>query len=111
MIVEVEYYFFLIAVPFPIRDVIGVAPYWSDVDTRNGGEIFYREVTSSEVLNQIAQDIRLVFRGFFNFRPTWLQLSLYDHFSKKQNCFAFKIKFLLMSKRLSFSKRSPLKRQ
>ena len=43
------------------------------MDTRNGGEIFYREVTSSAVLNLIAQDIRLAFRGFFNFRPTWFQ--------------------------------------
>ncbi len=79
-------------VPFPIRDVIGVAPYWSDVDTRIGGEIFYREVTSSDVLNLIAQDIRLAFRGFFNFRPTWFQLIFYGHFLIKQDCFTFKNK-------------------
>ena len=33
-----------VPVPFPLLSVIGVSPYWTDIDTRVGGNIFYREI-------------------------------------------------------------------
>ena len=33
---------------FPLRDKRGrIAPFWGDVDTRNGGVVFYRESTDT----------------------------------------------------------------
>lgn len=58
-------------IPFPLREVIGVAPFWNDIDTQNGGDIFYRQVTDSNTLNQIGSDIRSSFSAFANFRPSW----------------------------------------
>ncbi|CAF1023884.1 unnamed protein product, partial [Brachionus calyciflorus] len=57
--------------PFPLDNVIGVAPFWNDINTWNGGDIFYRQVLDLNVLNQIGLDIRSSFSGFVNFRPTW----------------------------------------
>ena len=34
-----------------------VAPYWADVDTRLGGDVFYRESRSEELLRGVARDI------------------------------------------------------
>ena len=58
-------------VPFPLYNVIGVAPFWNDIDTRKGGDIFYRQVFDSNTLNQIGSDIRSSFSAFDNFRPSW----------------------------------------
>ncbi|RNA08668.1 sushi domain-containing 2-like [Brachionus plicatilis] len=58
-------------IPFPIYNVTGVAPFWNDIDTRKGGDIFFRSVTDFNTLNQIGSDIRSSFSDFANFRPSW----------------------------------------
>ena len=71
--------------PFPITGVIGVAPFWNDIDTTKGGDIFYRTVSDSKTLNQIGSDVRSSFNAFTNFRPswalivTWFQVAQYSH--------------------------------
>ncbi|RNA00948.1 sushi domain-containing 2-like [Brachionus plicatilis] len=57
--------------PFPLIEVIGVAPFWNDIDTTKGGDIFYRTVSDLNTLNQIGADVRSSFNAFANFRPSW----------------------------------------
>lgn len=43
-----------------------VAPYWSDVDTRCGGDIYYRHikvVAGSDLFNEIKEEVRLTGLG------------------------------------------------
>ncbi|RMX59978.1 hypothetical protein pdam_00001136 [Pocillopora damicornis] len=47
-----------IPVPFPLGDNCRlVAPFWADVNTRNGGEVFYRETTDPNQLQQATDDV------------------------------------------------------
>lgn len=57
--------------PFPVPNIKGVAPFWGDVDTRNGGNIYYREISSN--FNQIDSDIRTAFPEFddIDYQSTW----------------------------------------
>ena len=64
--------------PFPLQSIIGVAPYWTDIDNTVGGDIYFREVTSNVVLNQIGIDIRQTYPVFVNFRPIWAYIVTYD---------------------------------
>jgi alpha-tectorin len=64
--------------PFPLLNIIGVAPYWTDINNRVGGEIYFREVISNTVLNQIGNDIRRAYPVFVNFRPIWAYIVTYD---------------------------------
>ncbi|NXX18698.1 SNED1 protein, partial [Podargus strigoides] len=34
-----------------------VAPYWADVDTREGGDVFYRQSRDPELLARLARDL------------------------------------------------------
>ena len=49
-----------------------MAPFWADVDTNNGGEVFYRETTDPNLLQQATDDVRSVYVGQRKFRATWL---------------------------------------
>lgn len=56
---------------FPLLDIIGVSPFWGDIDTRRGGDVFYREILDTNSLNSIAYEIRRSFSSFYSFKPTW----------------------------------------
>ena len=43
-----------------------ISPFWSDIDTEVGGQIYYRESSSSSDLNQAKSDIANVFSASFN---------------------------------------------
>ena len=46
---------------FPVEETL-IAPFWADVDTRNGGgSVFYRETNDSAVVNKVDNDVRLAF--------------------------------------------------
>lgn len=54
-LVQVSQY---IPVPFRLGDNCRlVAPFWANVDTRNGGEVFYRETTDPNQLQQATDDV------------------------------------------------------
>jgi len=61
--------------PFPLRNIIGVSPYWTDIDIRYSGDVFYREILDFDLLNDIGIEIRRAFPTFYNFRPTWAYIS------------------------------------
>ncbi|XP_078360280.1 dendrite extension defective protein 1-like [Oculina patagonica] len=49
-----------------------VAPFWADVDTRNGGDVFYRETTDPNLLQQATDDLKNNFFLDHTFKATWL---------------------------------------
>ncbi|RMX59983.1 hypothetical protein pdam_00001131 [Pocillopora damicornis] len=59
--------------PFPLGDSRRlVAPFWADVDTRNGGQVFYRETTDSQLLKRATNDVTATFVNHRRFKATWL---------------------------------------
>ena len=57
--------------PFPLQNIIGVSPFWTDIDIRGGGSVFYREILDINQLKEIAFEIRRAFPLFYNYIPTW----------------------------------------
>uniref|UniRef100_A0A3P9CC36 NIDO domain-containing protein n=1 Tax=Maylandia zebra TaxID=106582 RepID=A0A3P9CC36_9CICH len=62
------------------RDII--APFWTDLDNRVNGQIYYKQYTSGSVLQQATQDINQYFPGLnFNanwvFVATWFEVAYY----------------------------------
>ncbi|CAF1091450.1 unnamed protein product [Brachionus calyciflorus] len=56
---------------FPLKEIVGITPFWNDINTNNGGDIFYREINDTLTLSLIASDIQNSFTGFNRFRPKW----------------------------------------
>ena len=66
--------------PFPLgSNKRLVAPYWSDIDTRNGGDVWYRESTNRTLLQQVSQAIRLLLPEQYTFQASWLFIATWDN--------------------------------
>lgn len=57
---------------FPLRRRRLVAPFWADVDTTVGGQVFYRESTDQSLLKQATADVTKVYVNCKTFRAAWL---------------------------------------
>ncbi|KAI1229564.1 hypothetical protein IHE44_0011830 [Lamprotornis superbus] len=56
-----------------------VAPYWADVDTRLGGDVFYRQSRDPQLLARLAQDLApAVPPGDPSPQPTWAFVATWD---------------------------------
>ena len=55
-----------------------IAPYFSDVDTRGTGKIWYRSTFDPRLLERAKNDIPSVLSGP-NFNLTWLFIATWDH--------------------------------
>ncbi|XP_041268181.1 sushi, nidogen and EGF-like domain-containing protein 1 [Onychostruthus taczanowskii] len=56
-----------------------VAPYWADVDTRVGGDVFYRQSRDPQLLARLAQDLApAVPPGDPPPQPTWAFVATWD---------------------------------
>ncbi|XP_077984790.1 protein mesh-like [Glandiceps talaboti] len=65
---------------FPLaNDIRLVAPFWADVDTRNGGEVYYREITNPEdvLLERATMEIQDIFPEKFS--AIWLLVATWDN--------------------------------
>ena len=90
-----------IPTPFP-NDVIMIAPFWADVDTRNSseappagvarediGRVWYREAFDNELLEKAGREIREAFIGLSTFNPkslfvaTWRNVGYYNGHTDK----------------------------
>ena len=69
---------------FPLRDKRGrIAPFWGDMDTRNGGVVFYRESTDTALLQKATRDIRRAFRATWIFIAAWDSVAFYGDMRNK----------------------------
>ncbi|XP_062572621.1 LOW QUALITY PROTEIN: protein mesh-like, partial [Saccostrea cucullata] len=65
--------------PFPIaNDARMIAPFWADVNTINGGTVWYRETVNSTLLNRASEEVRAYFPRFFRFRASWIFIVTWD---------------------------------
>lgn len=65
--------------PFPLASNRRlIAPYWTDVDTRNGGAVWYRETTNATILQKASDDIHTVFPEQFNFQASWMFIATWS---------------------------------
>ena len=52
-----------------------VAPFWADADTTVAGDVFYRETTDPNLLQQATNDITATFVDQRKFKATWLLIA------------------------------------
>uniref|UniRef100_A0A3Q3KLV3 NIDO domain-containing protein n=1 Tax=Monopterus albus TaxID=43700 RepID=A0A3Q3KLV3_MONAL len=84
-----------------------IAPFWTDLDNRQNGQVYYNQYTSGNVLQQATQDINTYFPGMnFNanwvFVATWYEVAYYPNSGTKTTVQAVLISggeysFLLMN--------------
>lgn len=55
-----------------------LAPFWADVDTRKGGDVFYRESTDLNLLQQATDHVTATYVNQQNFRATWLFIATWN---------------------------------
>lgn len=59
--------------PFPYQQNTQiVAVYWGDIDTRKGGDIWYRETTDPVLLQKASAEIHTVFPQQSGFNASWI---------------------------------------
>ena len=46
--------------PFPLNETL-IAPYWADADTRDSGNVWYRETNDTELLDRARMEIQSAF--------------------------------------------------
>ncbi|CAB3980322.1 sushi domain-containing 2-like [Paramuricea clavata] len=73
-----------IPVTFPTaNDQPMIAPYWADVDTRNGGEVFYRQSASVELFQRATNDVKRYFASQFpSFQASWVFIATWQNVSR-----------------------------
>ena len=74
--------------PFPLGDNRRlIAPFWADVDTTNGGVVYYRETQDLAIRTRVSDEIRKYFVRQRKFTAkwvlivTWMNVAAYGGFS------------------------------
>lgn len=70
--------------PLPNRAIPIVAPFWSDVDTRGIGAVWYRQTTDKNLLQRALMDITrdptlFPVLDLHNFSPRLALIATWDH--------------------------------
>lgn len=55
-----------------------IAPYWADIDTRRGGDVWYRETFNSTYLHKASEEIHKLFPEYHNFQASWMFIATWD---------------------------------
>ncbi|XP_020896715.2 uncharacterized protein LOC110235594 [Exaiptasia diaphana] len=63
---------------FPFDDTVMIAPFWTDVDTRKGGAVWYRQNTSKNALKVASTDVRKAFPEFPRFLAIWMFVATWE---------------------------------
>ena len=65
--------------PFPLdTNKRLIAPYWADIDTRKGGDVWYRESTDPALLGNVSNEITSAFPQYHSFKASWLFIATWD---------------------------------
>jgi hypothetical protein len=56
-----------------------VAIFWADVDTTEGGTVWYRESTNQTILNRATEEVRTYFFQFIRFQAKWVFIATWDN--------------------------------
>lgn len=55
-----------------------IAPFWTDIDTINGGSLWYRTTTNKSVLQRGSNETRALFPEFTDFSASWMMIVTWD---------------------------------
>ncbi|KXJ29951.1 Sushi, nidogen and EGF-like domain-containing protein 1 [Exaiptasia diaphana] len=55
-----------------------IAPFWADVDTNKGGAIWYRQNTTTHLLEVASIDVRNAFPEFPRFSAIWMFVATWE---------------------------------
>nr|XP_022329841.1 sushi, nidogen and EGF-like domain-containing protein 1 [Crassostrea virginica] len=55
-----------------------IAPFWTDIDTRQGGYLYYRTTTQSAILQRGTNKIRSLFPNIFHFSASWMMVVTWE---------------------------------
>ena len=55
-----------------------IAPFWTDLDTRKGGLLYYRTTTQNADLLRGTNKIRSLFPNIINFSASWMMVVTWD---------------------------------
>ena len=66
-------------VSFPINDEDIIAAYWTNIDIRNSGNVFFRESTDNEILLKITNEIKIVDPRLTEFKALWAFIATWDN--------------------------------
>lgn len=60
-----------------------IAPYWADVDTRNGGQVYFRQSTSLELFQRATNDVKRHFPNQFpSFQASWVFIATWQNVTR-----------------------------
>ncbi|XP_070567840.1 protein mesh-like isoform X2 [Ptychodera flava] len=67
--------------PFPLEGRRVVAPFWGDVDTNRGGNVFWRQTTESGILRKASSHIKEYFKKeeILKFEAIWVLVATWDN--------------------------------
>lgn len=81
-------------VRFPVNgDRDFIAPFWTDLDNRRNGHVYYKQFTNGSVLQRATQDINTYFPGLnfnadFVFIATWYEIAYYPTSGTVSLCYS-----------------------
>lgn len=55
-----------------------IAPFWTDIDTRKGGYLWYRTTTDYTILRRGTNEIHSLFPGILHVSPTWMMVITWE---------------------------------
>lgn len=56
-----------------------IAPFWTDIDIRNGGQLWYRLTTQDLMLEQGTSEIRNLFPHILSFAASWIMVVTWEN--------------------------------
>ena len=62
-----------------------IAPYWNDIDITYTGNVFFKESTENEILDEITNEIRNVNSRLADFKALWAFIVTWDHVVQNSN--------------------------
>lgn len=65
-----------------------IAPFWSDIDTRASGEVYYQIRTDDETLKKIGCEIQNAYKSFTHFKPLYALVITYDKIRSYESRFS-----------------------
>lgn len=63
---------------FPTTNKKIIAPFWTDINTRNGGRLWYRTTTIVSILQLGTNTISNVFSNFATFSAAWIMVVTWE---------------------------------
>ena len=70
---------------FPVDNEDVIAPYWTDIDITDTGNVFFRESVEDEMLDKISNEIRTANVKLANYKAHWAFIVTWDHVVQNRN--------------------------